>query len=980
MPGADPAVEGKPGAQELPRPTSSATAEELQRISDPPSSKAGFVPEIVGGESIAARPGAPEEPGSSPADDRDGGRLARLGLTPQVVILVVALALLPSLTALFLRWMGVAGIWTASAVFLDPRFHTLIEWTGAVVALVAGIFAHGRWKLDSESELLSLALALALPVVALLDGIHALVPWLVVESREAFVTSLTWYASRGFLSLTLFIGLGLAWATGPRHGPLAWRRLGLAIAACLAFLLAGAFSARDPGMGDALLVWRPIELGPLFLFLVAGCLWAPAVVDRRSSGLARSLLLSTVPQVACQLEMMLGSLVIGHWAKLLAYGVILGGAVVDYRSAHRARHSAWSDRESVEQELRARTAELERLDLQRLLQEEKRREAEETLRMLAKAVETMSLGVTITDMDGRIIYVNPADARVHGYTVRELLGRDSRIYAAGESSGRSDDAFEPWARERINRTKGGETFPVRLVSDRVRDENGRAVATVTICEDIRERIRIREALERRDRVLEAVAFAAESFLSKDAWEQSVGEVLRRLGKATGVEQVFLDLVNEAYPFGIDDVTYAWPPEEAVQSRESTAPGSEPAVRPHRLELPERWEQVLRRGDTLYGRVSDLPREEQEQLLRRGVRSFALVPLFVQEQWQGYLCLEATQADRDWSHVVLEGLETAARTFGASIQRRRYQEALAASEAKYRVLLEGANDLVQSVSPDGRFQFVNRAWKATLGYADEEVPRLTIWDVVRPAPHESRKDVLESMLTDDRGRIEATFVDRRGGEIMVEGVITCRYEDGLPVAAQGIFRDITERKQLDRMKSEFLSTVSHELRTPLTSIIASLGLLESGRLADQPERHRELLSVAHRNSLRLLKLINNLLDLQKLAARKMTFRSDTMEVLALLEEAIGSIQAYADQCHVRLRLSPVRSDLRLVGDRDRLMQVLNNLLSNAIKFSPPGEEVNVGASRSRGRVRLWVADHGPGIPDEFVTRLFEQFTQADSTKT
>lgn len=404
-------------------------------------------------------------------------------------------------------------------------------------------------------------------------------------------------------------------------------------------------------------------------------------------------------------------------------------------------------------------------------------------------------------------------------------------------------------------------------------------------------------------------------------------------------------------------------------------------RPHRLELPARWEEALRAGETLCGRVAELPPREQKQLIRRDVRSFALVPLFVQSQWQGYLCLEAANEDREWSHAELEALKTASRTFGASIERRQDEEALAASEAKYRDLLEGANDLVQSVSPDGRFQFVNRAWKETLGYSDDEVRDLTIWDVVRPAPHESRRNVLQSMLVDDgRARIEATFVSRTQEEIMVEGVVTCRYEDGLPVAAQGIFRDITERKQLDRMKQDFLSTVSHELRTPLTSIIASLGLLESGRLADQPERHGELLSVAHRNSIRLLKLINNLLDLQKLAARKMSFRRDVLSVRGVLDEAMDGIEAYADQSRVRLLRLEVPPSLELLGDRDRLIQVLNNLLSNAIKFSPEDAEVAVGAYERRDRIVLSVSDQGPGIPEEFLSRLFDQFTQADATQT
>ncbi|MEM9596614.1 MAG: PAS domain S-box protein, partial [Acidobacteriota bacterium] len=681
------------------------------------------------------------------------------------------------------------------------------------------------------------------------------------------------------------------------------------------------------------------------------------------------LALGMIPQVLCQVEILFGDTGSAHWQKLLAYGALLGGALHDYSGALRLDPMSPEERSTVEQELLAKTEALERLDMQRLWHEEKRRRAEMSLRMLGKAVETMSLGVTITDMGGKILYVNPADARMHGYPREELLGQDSKIYAAGVSSRLVEAGPEPWSRERLNRTRGGDTFPVRLVSDRVLDTGGSAVATVTICEDIRERIRIREALERRDHILEAVAFAAERFLAETAWNESLDEVLARLGEATEVGRVSLDLVADAGPFGPEDVTYAWTTKEKG------------AALPATFELVERWEDELRQGRALHGRGADLPIVERRAVEARGVGSFALVPLFVQSTWRGFLLLETRDPAREWPHVELEALKIAARTFGASILRSEYQGALQASEAKYRDLLEGANDLVQSVSPDGRFQFVNRAWKETLGYGDEEVGRLTVWDVVRPVSSDGRRDVLQNMLIEDGlGRIEAIFLAKDGTEISVEGVVSARYQDGLPVAAQGIFRDITERHHLDRMKQDFLSTVSHELRTPLTSIIASLGLLESGRLADHPQRLNELITVAHRNSNRLLKLINNLLDVQKIAARKMTFRSEPVAVKSLLEEAIRGIQAFADSCQVSLRLDGDPGSLRVLGDRDRLIQVLSNLLSNAIKFSPPGERVRLGASLSRGRVVIAVADHGPGIPEEFRHRLFDQFTQADPSKT
>lgn len=623
---------------------------------------------------------------------------------------------------------------------------------------------------------------------------------------------------------------------------------------------------------------------------------------------------------------------------------------------------------------------------------------ESSLRMLETALETMSMGVTITDREGRIVYVNPADAEMHGWEVSELIGQKARVYSAmpqGEPAVLLAEGEDPeasrWARERLDATKDGRTFPVRLISERVQSDQEEQVATVTICEDLGEREQFREALARRDRILEALALAAEKLLAGSAWEESVEEVLERLGRATGVDLIYILRVKEAPAFNVKSILLGWGTPGGTAEMAFT----EGLGLPDRENLFSRWRDRLEGGEILHGRVHDLPREEREILEAWGVRSFVVVPIFVESVLRGYLSLEEGDAEREWSSTELEALRTTARTFAASIQRSEAERALADSEEKYRDLLENANDLIQSVAPDGRFYYVNRAWEETLGYADDEVADLRVWDVVRAVSEDEgrREDEVVSPAVatilsggvEGEGRVETIFVTKGGREIPVEGSVNCRYVDGLPVSTRGIFRDITERKIFDRMIQDFISTVSHELRTPLTSIIASLGLLEGGLLEKRPERGRELVSVALRNSNRLLQLINNLLDLQKLSARKMSFRREEVPVVELFEEALEDIRAFAESYSIRLELGSLEEGLLVRGDRDRLLQVLNNLLSNAIKFSPDDEVVTVSAHRHESphdgrQVVLTVSDRGPGIPEEFRTRLFDRFTQFDSSST
>jgi len=614
--------------------------------------------------------------------------------------------------------------------------------------------------------------------------------------------------------------------------------------------------------------------------------------------------------------------------------------------------------------LRARLAEVEG----------QRQRLETRLRMLETAVETMSTGVTISNMEGKIIYVNPADARMHGYSVDELVGQEASRYAALTAVDGATAPEEPWIRERIDTTKDGRSFPVRLISDRLRDR-GEPFATVTICEDLRERKRIKEALVRQNLVLEALGLAARRFLTGAPWEQKVEEVLEKLGRATGVDLIYIALLEDFEPFTPKRLFLSW---ETLGGSEEKA-FSESLGLPARIDLFARWEDRLRQGKTLYGGIDGLPAEQRQILESCGVRSFAVVPIFVGTTLRGYLSLEDGDPERDWWPAELEALRTAASTFAASIQKREAENALAASEEKYRDLLENANDLIQSVSPDGHFQYVNRAWRETLGYSAEEAETLRLWEVVRPDAPDSERDIQQVILGGfgEEGKIEAVFVTKDGREITVEGSINCRYVDGLPVSTRGVFRDISERKQAERMLHEFVSTVSHELRTPLTSIIASLGLLDSGRLEDRPDRRRELVTVAHRNSQRLLRLINNLLDLQKISAGKMTFKIRPLEAHPLVAEALEDIRAFADSQQIGLRLVEPAGGVYVMADRERLLQVLDNLLSNAIKFSPDGAEVEVVVRPRHDQVRIVVSDQGPGIPEGLRDRIFERFSQVDS---
>lgn len=204
-----------------------------------------------------------------------------------------------------------------------------------------------------------------------------------------------------------------------------------------------------------------------------------------------------------------------------------------------------------------------------------------------------------------------------------------------------------------------------------------------------------------------------------------------------------------------------------------------------------------------------------------------------------------------------------------------------------------------------------------------------------------------------------------------------------VTAEGVFVlssiiDLTQRREIDRMRNDFVSTVSHELRTPLTSINGSLGLLQSGALGVLPDGAASMVQIAYKNSGRLVRIINDILDIGKIEAGELTLQMITVSLAELVRQSIEENSGYAEKYGVRFQFEDDSSNAQVMADPDRLMQVMTNLLSNAAKFSPRGADVRIRVSVRATTLRVEVEDFGSGIPETFKDRIFEQFAQADAS--
>ncbi len=307
-----------------------------------------------------------------------------------------------------------------------------------------------------------------------------------------------------------------------------------------------------------------------------------------------------------------------------------------------------------------------------------------------------------------------------------------------------------------------------------------------------------------------------------------------------------------------------------------------------------------------------------------------------------------------------------------------------SEAKALAIMEGAGNAIVVIDSEGRILKYNRAAIEMFGYGVDEVVGKNV-NMLMPEPYHSNHDrFLKSYLATGKNKIigggrEVSGRRKDGTEIPVY-LSVAEVKLNSEYMFVGVLIDLSEQQKIDRFKSEFVSTVSHELRTPLTAINGALRLIMGGAVGEVPDKMKELLEMAQRNTDRQLLMVNDLLDFQKLESGRMPFSYEVLDISELVEASVELSLGYADEFSVRLKMESLLPGIKVKVDPNRLTQVLANLISNAIKFSPPNAEVVVKQSILVNRVRITVVDHGQGIPDAFRSRIFGRFAQADASNT
>ncbi|MBE0469834.1 MAG: PAS domain S-box protein [Methyloprofundus sp.] len=302
----------------------------------------------------------------------------------------------------------------------------------------------------------------------------------------------------------------------------------------------------------------------------------------------------------------------------------------------------------------------------------------------------------------------------------------------------------------------------------------------------------------------------------------------------------------------------------------------------------------------------------------------------------------------------------------------------------QAILDNMVDGIVTIDANGIIQSFNPSAESIFGYHCDEVIGQNV-SMLMPSPHrEAHDSYIHNYLSTGVERIMGIGREMEGqkkdGSLFPMELSVSQITHKGQIQFVGMVRDITERKRIDRMKSEFVSTVSHELRTPLTSIAGALGLIVGGKLGEMPIQAQKMIGIAHKNTLRLSHLINDLLDMEKMVSGKLHFEMQVQPLLPILEQALENSQTYGAEQKISLILEADITQANVRVDDQRLQQVMANLLSNAIKYSPENGRVRICVKPSPGLVKVTVIDEGPGIPEAFRSRIFEKFSQADSSDT
>ncbi|MFD1193819.1 PAS domain S-box protein [Seohaeicola saemankumensis] len=560
------------------------------------------------------------------------------------------------------------------------------------------------------------------------------------------------------------------------------------------------------------------------------------------------------------------------------------------------------------------------------------------LELMSQVARQTTNGVIITDPEGRVTWVNESFTRLTGYDLEELQGKvpGAILQKVRPPDDVLDNMRTSIARRQnfhvdlLNHTKSGEPYWVEIRCNPMWNSEGEHTGFIAIENDVTESKEIQRVLKGS---------------------------LDRLNLATEVAEMGV------WAFNLQTGEIEWNAENFRLH----------GLVPEKIEkLSSAWTERVHQDDVeaitaLFATFADVSENRHKFEFRlnhpeRGERILSSV----------------ARVERDGPNVV----EVIGVTLDVT-EERRAAEMLEQAAKHTETILENVVDAIIAIDAEGLITAYNRAAEQIFGYSAAQVIGRDV-SILMPHHHGVQHDryirrYLEGALPRVMGRLSEFEAIRANGEIFPIELAVSEIEDSKGRFFIGIVRDISERKKIERMQSEFLATVSHELRTPLTSIRGTLSLISGGVLGQLHPKGVSVLDAALKNAERLGTMIEEMLDLEKLTQGEMDIQVGSEQLDELAATAASLNLGFAQKYRISLELeshAPQTATVKV--DAARTIQILTNLISNAIKFSKEGDTVRIRTDSDGKMARISVIDNGPGIPEDKQELIFQKFAQVDTS--
>ena len=593
------------------------------------------------------------------------------------------------------------------------------------------------------------------------------------------------------------------------------------------------------------------------------------------------------------------------------------------------------------------------------------RRAQDSLAQLRAVLAQLPLGVAIADPDGRLLIRNDEMERIWGTEIP--VGLDVRSTPAGGNEwplSRAVDRGEVVVGERHELEREDGTRTLEISSSPVRDEDGNLVSAVAVVADVTRRHRSEEQLR-------LLARASELLVTSLDWQTTLAAIAE-LAVPSLAGYLVIDLLDEDGELDCVVAAHAEPKKaRLVRDLRRRYP---PTVPTHPVQV------ALRTGEAhllpdLQAEVAAMAHDGRHA---KGIREIAntsgiVAPLTARGRTLGVISIGTVGAQPRYEESDVEWVVELARRISLALDNARLfgeaQERAHAAEA-----LEYVDDGVFLVDESGVVRLWNPTAALSLRRPVAEAVGRPVAELLPDWASLAARIPVASEPQLGRARVQALPVDVQGEERWL-AISAVRFPGGTVYA----FRDVTDERAVDQMKTDFVSTVSHELRTPLAAIYGAAMTLQRTDVAMEEEQRARLLDVISSEADRLARIVNDILWASRLESGRMSLAIERCDAAAIATEVTEAVAARVPD-GIELSVDAPGTLPPTAADPDKLRQVLTNLLDNAVKYSPDGGRVELEVARSGGRIRFRVADHGLGIPPAEQDRIFEKFFRLDPNLT